>query len=79
MLTTTPLFTNIIDPKLPKILFTDASASQGASFSAVLGQVQTLSSDKLIVPQYLSLQDPVHRIIYNKLFFSLVIFIFILI
>ena len=66
MLTTTPLFTNIIDPKLPKILFTDASASQGASFSAVLGQVQTLSSDKLIVPQYLSLQDPVHRIIYNK-------------
>lgn len=66
MLTTTPLFTNIIDPKLPKILFTDASASQGASFSAVLGQVQTLSSDKLIVPQYLSLHDPVHRIIYNK-------------
>ena len=66
LLTKTPLFSNIIDPKLPKILFTDASASKGACFSAVLGQVRTLSSDKLVVPHYLSLNDPVHAIIYDK-------------
>ena len=66
LLTKTPLFSNIIDPKLPKILFSDASASKGACFSAVLGQVKTLSSDKLVVPTYLSLNDPVHAIIYDK-------------
>ena len=66
LLTKTPLFSNIVDPKLPKILFTDASASKGACFSAVLGQVNTLSPDKLVVPSYLSLNDPVHALIYDK-------------
>ena len=66
LLTKTPLFSNIVDPKLPKILFTDASASKGACFSAVLGQVATLSPDKLVVPNYLSLNDPVHALIYDK-------------
>ncbi len=66
LLTKTPLFSNIVDPKLPKILFTDASASKGSCFSAVLGQVSTLSPDKLVVPSYLSLNDPVHALIYDK-------------
>ena len=66
LLTTTPLFSNIVNPKLPKILFTDASASKGACFSAVLGQVSTLTPDKLVVPPYLSLNDPVHAILYDK-------------
>ena len=66
LLTKTPLFSNIVDPKLPKILFTDASASKGSCFSAVLGQVATLSPDKLVVPPYLSLNDPVHALIYDK-------------
>ena len=66
LLTKTPLFSNIVDPKLPKILFTDASASKGSCFSAVLGQVATLSSDKLVVPSYLSLNDPVHALIYDR-------------
>ena len=66
LLTKTPLFSNIIAPHLPKILFTDASASNGASFSAVLGQVETLTPDKLCLPKSLSLQDPVHQIIYNR-------------
>ena len=66
LLTKTPLFSNIVDPKLPKILFTDASASKGSCFSAVLGQVSTLSPEKLVVPNYLSLNDPVHALIYDK-------------
>ena len=65
-LTSTPLFSNIIAPNLPKVIFTDASASKGSCYSAVLGQVETLTPEKLIVPKSLSLQDPVHRVIYNK-------------
>ena len=57
-LTSTPLFSNIIAPNLPKVIFTDASASKGSCYSAILGQVETLTPDKLIVPKSLSFTRP---------------------
>ena len=62
LLTSQPVYSNIIDPALDKILFVDASAK--GSYSAVLGQVVPPSSDKTEIPPHLLLDDPVDQIIF---------------
>ena len=65
-LTETPLFSNIIDPSKPKVLFTDASSNNKACFSAVLGQLTCPLASNPTVPDYLHLDDPTHQIIFDK-------------
>ena len=64
-LTEAPLFSKIIDPLKPKVLFTDASSNNKAAFSAVLGQLTSPVSSNPTVPDYLNLDDPTHRIIFD--------------
>ena len=61
LLTSQPIYSNIIDPNLDKILFVDASAK--GSYSAVLGQLVPHTDNKNI-PSHLLLDDPVDQIIF---------------
>ena len=63
LLTSQPVYSNIIDPDLDKILFVDASAK--GSYSAVLGQVVPPSKDRTEIPPHLLLDDPVDQIIFK--------------
>ena len=62
LLTTTPVYSNIIDPKLKKLLFVDASDK--GSYSAVLCQLVPPKTNTTKVPTHLILDDPVDRIIF---------------
>jgi hypothetical protein len=65
LLTTTPLYTNLIDPNGKFYLFSDASTSEGASYSAVLAQIQ--KSNQTYIPPYFNLTDPIHNMLFiNK-------------
>ena len=69
LLTTSPVYSNIVDPNLKKILFTDASDK--GCYSAVLGQLQPTDSDIVQVPSHLLLDDKVDQIIFaHKLCFE---------
>jgi hypothetical protein len=64
MITRTPLYASLIDEKAEKYLFVDAASSSG-----VLGAIllQRITGDqKKIVPDYLDLDNEVHRIIYDR-------------
>lgn len=61
-----PIFSNMICPKSPKILFTDASVLNNSSYSCVLAQIVEKDTSECYVPPYLSLDDPCHRIIFDK-------------
>ena len=63
LLTTTPVFSNIIDPQLKKLLFVDASDK--GSYSAVLCQLVPSKTNITKVPTHLILDDPVDRIIFS--------------
>ena len=63
LLTSYPIFSNIIDPSLKKILFVDASDK--GNYSAVLCQLLNNASTEVLVPDHLLLDDPVDRIIYS--------------
>ncbi len=64
-LTTAPLFSKICLPGVPKIICTDAASEAHSSFSAVLLQHVAAKNPKEIVPPFLYLDDPTHRIIYD--------------
>ena len=60
-----PLFNNLVDEKAPKYLWVDAATGSGV-VGAVLAQKRKGIPDEKIVPTCLDLDDPVHRIIYDK-------------
>ena len=69
LLTTSPVYSNIVDPNLKKILFTDASDK--GCYSAVLGQLQPANTNVVQVPPHLLLDDKVDKIIFaHKLCFE---------
>ena len=61
-----PIFSNVLHPTAEKLLFTDASSADNSSYSCVLAQLIPYEKDEIRVPAYLSLDDPVHRIIFDK-------------
>ena len=67
MLTREPIFCHLIDEKAEKYLFVDASTGSGV-LGAVLAQKLHTKDNKKIVPTCLDLDDPVHRIIFDKEF-----------
>jgi hypothetical protein len=64
MLLREPLYGNLINEKAEKFLFVDAASSTGV-LGAVLMQKITGTEDK-VVPEYLDLDNEVHRIIFDK-------------
>ncbi len=64
-LTTAPLFSKICLPGAPKIICTDAASEAHSSFSAVLLQHVAAKNPQQIIPPFLYLDDPTHRIIYD--------------
>ena len=64
LLTTTPLYTNLIDPLGKFYLFSDASTSELSSYSAVLGQIQR--SEQTYVPNHFNLNDPIHKFLFEN-------------
>ena len=65
-LTEKPIFTNMICPKSRKLLFTDASSSSNSSYSCCLAQIIEAETETAYVPPHICLDDPVHRIIYDR-------------
>ena len=64
LLTTTPLYSNIADPRAKKLLFVDSS--DRGIYAAVLEQMQEIHPGRIHIPEYLILDDPVDRIIFGK-------------
>ncbi len=64
MLLKEPLYGNLINEIAEKFLFVDAASSTGV-LGAVLMQKITGTDDK-VVPEYLDLDNEVHRIIFDK-------------
>jgi hypothetical protein len=65
MLVSAPLYNNLIDEGAEKFMWVDASTSSGV-IGCVLAQKKKSSKDEKIVPNYLDLDNAVHRIIYDK-------------
>ena len=64
-LTTAPLFTALIDPEAPKVIYTDAASSANSSVGSVLAQLSKPKNPKLFLPKYLYMADPCHRLIHS--------------
>ncbi|MEI6382006.1 MAG: hypothetical protein WCO81_14200, partial [Cyanobacteriota bacterium ELA615] len=64
MLISAPLFNNLIDERAEKYLWVDASTTSNV-IGCVLAQRKKLDNEK-VVPSCLDLDNPVHRIIYDK-------------
>jgi hypothetical protein len=65
LMTTEPLYGNLIDEKAEKYLWVDAASSSGV-LGAVLAQKVKGDPNEKIVPTTLDLDDPIHRIIFDK-------------
>ena len=65
LMTSEPLYGKLIDEKAEKYLWVDAATSSGV-LGAVLAQKVKGDPNEKIVPPTLDLDDPVHRIIFNK-------------
>ena len=65
-LTEKPLFCKIVHPSFQKILYTDASSAKTGSWSSVLCQVLPKDNKETFIPDYLTLDDPVHRLIFDS-------------
>ena len=65
MLTSAPLYSKLVVPGAPKVLFTDSASEAYSQFSCVLGQVVTPKCPKTIIPWYLLLDDNCDKIIYD--------------
>ena len=64
-LTQGPIYSNIIDIRAPKVIFSDMSGSDNACYSAVLGQIIVPKEGEITVPDHLNLEDPCHAILYD--------------
>ena len=64
-LTLSPIYTKILDPMAPKILYTDATTLESGYYSSVLCQISRVDPEKPHIPNYLTFDDKVHRIIYD--------------
>ena len=60
-----PLYSKLVIPGSPKVLFTDSASEAFSQFSCVLGQIVKPKNPKTIVPHYLLLDDVCDRIIYD--------------
>ena len=65
LLTTQPLYCNLIDEKAEKFLWVDAATSSGV-LGAVLAQRIVGDNGQKILPDYLDLNDPVHQILFDQ-------------
>ena len=65
-LTSAPIFSKIINPFAPKIVFSDASSASDGCFSAVVCQVISAKERKNAPPGYLDLNNPCHSIILER-------------
>ena len=65
MLITEPVFCHLIDEYAEKYLWVDAATGSGV-LGAVLAQKVTPNSNTKVVPTVLDLDDPVHRLIFDK-------------
>ncbi len=65
LLVSAPLFNNLIDERAEKFMWVDASTTSGV-IGCVLAQKKKSSKDDKIIPNYLDLDNPVHRIIYDR-------------
>ena len=65
-LTSAPIFSKIINPFAPKIVFSDASSASDGCFSAVVCQVISAKERKNAPPGYLDLDNPCHSIILER-------------
>jgi len=65
MLIEQPLFGNLINEKADKYLWVDAATSSGV-LGAVLAQKVVGEPGEKILPEYLDLDNEVHRIIFDK-------------
>ena len=65
-LTKGPIFSRIISPTSPKIIFSDMAGGPNSLYSAVLCQVVYPTEGKPYVPLYLNLEDITHRYIFDN-------------
>ncbi len=65
LLLTEPLFCNLIREKATKYLWVDAASSSGC-LGAVLAQRIEGTENEKYLPEFLNLEDPIHRIIYDR-------------
>jgi hypothetical protein len=65
LLTQEPLFGNLIDETADKYLWVDAATSSGV-LGAVLAQKTFGKQNEKVVPDFLDLDDEIHRIIFDK-------------
>ena len=65
LLTKEPIFCHLIDEKADKYLWVDAATGSGV-LGAVLAQHVHKTDETKIVPTHLDLDDPVHRVIFDK-------------
>ncbi len=65
-LSTEPVYAKIIHPGAKKLLFTDASSARNGSYSAILVQIYAPSKEEVYIPGYLNLDDPTHRLVFDK-------------
>ena len=65
LMTSEPLFNHLIDERAEKYLWVDASTGSGV-LGAVLAQKRKGVGNDKIIPPCLDLDDPVHRIIFDR-------------
>jgi len=65
LLTQEPLFAHLIDETAPKYLWVDAATASGV-LGAVLAQKVQGKGDEKVIPACLDLDDPIHRVIYDR-------------
>jgi len=63
LLTVTPIFSCIVSPSSRKLVFVDAS--EAGCYSTVLCQLEEQKPEDTLIPDSLSLADPVDRIMYD--------------
>ena len=64
LLTSEPLYCNLIDEKADKYLWVDAATSSGV-LGAVLAQKIVNNKGEKVLPIHIDLEDPVHQILYD--------------
>ena len=65
-LTSAPLYSKLVIPSAPKLLFTDSASESYSQFSCVLAQIVKAKNPKTSVPYYLLLDDLCDQIIYDE-------------
>ena len=68
LLISTPLYCHTIDPRATKLIFVDAatdSSNNQPVLGAVLCQLKNCEDDTPFIPDYININHPIHRVIYD--------------